>query len=326
MAARRHLFFVSFALLGLLTVTAFINCGPGEGSSSGGGSSQRVDPVAFFNTQVRPTFLSRCASCHDIPVRGGTAPLTIFDYATARVLLANGPAANNNAMMNKAQGLNHGGGNTCGSPTQPPCSQITAWWNAEFGGTFTGRYAGQVYYVTSRGVVDGWAVDAQNTGTALTVYFYDGAKPGGTLIGNAPANLAGPAGNFPGNHVFSYTLPANYRNGTARSLYVYIQETEDVLLQGTPLTYTAYTPRAQAFFTSNVLPQLNTQCGSCHQRDFNDAYNYLSSPLPNAGGTATNNVLITKGAGQSHSGGNRCGGINAGACAQIQEWWRREFQ
>ncbi len=246
-------------------------------------------------------------------------------------MLANGPAPNNNGLMNKVSGISHTGGNQCsGGLMASPCKEIVAWWNAEFGGTFSGRYVGQVYYVTSRGTVDGWVVDSQNTGLQLTAYFFDGALPGGTPIGTSVGNLSGPAGSYPGNHVFSYTLPPAYRNGTPHNLHVYIREAEgDFLLQGTPLAYTAYTPKAQAYFDSTVAPSLNSagQCGTCHTRGYLDSYNYLIDPLPSSGGTALNNTLINKGAGSvGHNGGNRCGGKNAGVCLLLQEWWRREFQ
>ena len=326
---RRFLYAGTFLLLATLTFAGFVNCSPGAQTGDGGSNGgARVDPLTVYNNQVRPIFQSRCIPCHDIPVRGGSAPLTIYDYALARNFLAEGPAANNNTLMNKTQGLSHGGGNICsGGINQPPCQQILAWWSAEFGGASTSRYAGQVYYVSARGQVDGYAVDTTNTALQLTVHFYTGPIDTGTFIGTSVANIAGPAGGYPGAHIFSYNLPAAYRNGTTRTLYVYLRESDgDTILQGTPLTYTAYTPRAEAFFNSNVLPALNNQCGNCHTRGYLDSYNLLAEPLPSSGGTAVNNVLINKGSGASHSGGNACGGRNSGACLQMQEWWRREFQ
>jgi hypothetical protein len=326
---------LTFLIVGLLTVTSYQNCGAmrsnqNSGSGGPGGSVVPGAGLQTFNTVTVPVLKRYCLPCHDLPANGGSAPLTIFEYATARQLLASGgQLADNNTFMNKVQGNAHTGGNRCVSGLdQSPCAEIIKWWESEFGTAVLTRFAGRAY-ISSRGIVNGFAVDTGDLAASAQVrLFVDGAVGIGTEVATLSANMPGYSG-YAGNHAFTFTLPAGFRNGTSHTLHAYVSATAGPqILQGTPVTFSAYTPTTAGlnFFSTTLGPALQNACGSCHNRTYNDAWDILIQPFPNAGGSPTNNLLIRKaGALESHGGGNRCGGINQGVCAQIQTWWDLEF-
>jgi hypothetical protein len=313
--------------------------GSSGGSPGGGGGGSCTtaacgNPVATFNTVVKPAFENRCRSCHNFIFQGGTAPVTIFDYDPAKAHLASGTSSSNNRLINKALGLaSHGGGNICTAGiAQTPCREILQWWETEYGRDASGQNIGQVTSITEMGVVNGWAVNAQNTAATMDVFISgDGPDGVGTplTVPALQANLAGNSG-YPGNHMFQFQLPAAFRNGQPHQLFVYVVVGgRKYSLQGSPASYTAFTPTAagMAYYNATVAPALTTNCGGCHSFAYNVLYAYLLSPLPSAGGTATNNFLINKmGGPATHSGGNRCNGSKANApCSLVAEWYRREF-
>jgi hypothetical protein len=74
---------------------------------------------------------------------------------------------------------------------------------------------------------------------------------------------------------------------------------------------------------------MTQSCAGCHPGEVNydNHYTLLIDAAPVNGGTATNNRLILKASGGlNHGGNNRCGNINAGICADLQQWWAAEFQ
>lgn len=95
--------------------------------------------------------------------------------------------------------------------------------------------------INSDGVATGWSRDPDTPNEPNSVHFYiDGpASQGGTYIGEALANFSHPDPNQNG-HGFSYSIPAQYRDGLNHSLYVYgIDKTGDLnkLLTGSPKTF-----------------------------------------------------------------------------------------
>lgn len=92
--------------------------------------------------------------------------------------------------------------------------------------------------INSDGEAIGWALDPDTPNEPILVHFYiDGpAGQGGTLIGDAVANLPRTDPNQNG-HGFSYSIPAQYRDGMNHSLYVYgLDKTGDLnkILPGSP--------------------------------------------------------------------------------------------
>ncbi len=285
----------------------------------------------YFATKVLPVFEGQCISCHNEPRFGGNGPLTIYTYIQMRVKLATGTSAFNNDLINKVQGLiSHFGNNQCNNGINaPPCSTITDWWQFEFQ-TQSSGIIGRVEQVSPLGQVIGWTLDTRNPTQTFNAVVYVGGPVGtGTLVGSYPANQPGLGGQGAG-HYFIFNLPNNLRDGQLRDLYVYGQSAVAAnVLQGAPVRFAAYLPRAaaQTYYESTVRPALQTSCGNCHGTpDYNSNYLSLVSPTPAEGATSSTNRLVQKPSGQiTHGGGTICANANAGPCALIQEWWRREF-
>jgi hypothetical protein len=81
--------------------------------------------------------------------------------------------------------------------------------------------------IDSNGNALGWTLDPDRGSQAIAVHFYvDGpAGGGGTFAGQTTANLSRPDVNqvtgYIGNHGFSFTVPAQYKDGLNHTLYVY---------------------------------------------------------------------------------------------------------
>lgn len=180
----------------------------------------------------------------------------------------------------------------------------------------------------STGRVFGWAVDKDDLTKQVVVKIYlDGDAASGTLVETDTANRSGSDGNHEGNHRFMFSVPESYRDGVAHDMNIYLELAgDDELLVET--TFTAYTPKAQAYYDANVKPKLDG-CKNCHTVQYDTQYGALISPAKHQGATAVKNELINKAGrlnGTAHSGGNFCNGIDNSPCAEIQEWWKREFQ
>lgn len=311
------------------------------GDDAGGGDAGGETGASVFASRVLPVFQAQCVSCHAdprIPVdtRG---PLTVYSYDKMRAFLADGEGSTNNALFDKVRGIaTHTGGNRCASgPTASPCKEIAAWWIAEFGedgdegGSGGSGSVGKISQVTSLGRVYGWAVDPADATAQVTVTFYvDGAKGQGTQVATTTANRSGADGNTPGDHAFYVDLPETARNGKARQLYAYVTiGGTDHLIGDAAYGYTAYsfTAAGRAYYEANVRGRLSG-CAGCHTVSYEQQFYSLIAPSPVEGGTATNNQLINKPAqanGVSHGGDQRCNGVNASPCSEIQQWWRTEF-
>lgn len=185
---------------------------------------------------------------------------------------------------------------------------------------------------TIQGKVQGWAMDHGKKDSILRVIFYlNGDATTGTYLGETVANvrLAGP---YEG-HFFDFQVPTELVDGRPHPLYIYAHEaTPENLIYPAPYSVVGYKPKAAAFYNEKVAPFLRTNnCVRCHQTAWTYEsvfYGPLTSPYPISGGTATNNIFYRKMSGDDgHNGGAYCnGGANADFCANIQAWWRAEFQ
>ena len=79
---------------------------------------------------------------------------------------------------------------------------------------------------TSCSAITGWAADSSASATTISVDIYSGS----TLLATLPANLAHAGLSIPGNHGFSYPLPASLQDGVSHSITVKYMGT------GTPLS------------------------------------------------------------------------------------------
>ena len=177
------------------------------GSVFGGSVSETHDWVSRMDTQIFQIF------DHELDTPGHLPTITDFYNAwIARGL----PAGGLEQILRKHQIL-------------PPSSPI-----------------GWLDNIDSNGNASGWTLDPDLGSQAIAVHFYvDGpAGGGGTFAGQTTANLSRPDVNqvtgYIGNHGFSFTLPAQYKDGLNHTLYVYgIDATGDpnVPLSGVPRVF-----------------------------------------------------------------------------------------
>ena len=129
--------------------------------------------------------------------------------------------------------------------------------------------SGAISFISDFGRVSGWAMDESLPSTTVTVEFYvNGSKGGGgTFAGSI--NATDFAQGIRNGHGFAYDLPAQFRTGSASSLYVYavLQGREVALANGT--LFAAYIPKAagQAYYESTLRPLLSSRCANCHGID-----------------------------------------------------------
>ncbi len=320
-----------------------VNVSGGGASSSNtthntGSNDSAVDGQTFYSNQIAPKIASSCVACHapifENPVI--TAPLSITSYSSAKTLLLDGDAQDNNIFYNKVSNRSgHTGGNLCDGQVDGICELLKQWWIKETGKDVKAEtLSGEVLAVSDMGRISGWAADPANSENRFDVeFFVNGDNVSGTFIGSTYANQVGFNGGVPGNHAFSYTIPEQYRNGTNYLLNAYlVSGSSYIRLAGTPRNFTLYAPRPEAvnYFQTTVMPRLNDRCIQCHVVSHDQFFNSLASPKPNNGGSVINNEMIRMplGAfdGKSHPGGNICGNQDSSPCREIQEWWRRQFQ
>jgi len=88
-----------------------------------------VEGYNYYVSTVQPLLQNRCASCHAIN----------YDQHYGSLISpspANGGSMTNNEMINMPSGnnmgVNHPGGNLCGSKDNSPCAELQLWWDLEF--------------------------------------------------------------------------------------------------------------------------------------------------------------------------------------------------
>lgn len=307
----------------------------GDDTNTGGDPS--FDGKAFFTATIDPLFEAKCGSCHapprDAPADPG--PLTIFNYDEMLKKLKDGTAPDKNALLDKMRNkVAHSGGDRCqGNNNVSPCTEVMEWYKGEFGegdGAGAGSGAGEVSSVSLTGRAVGWAINEDDPTAFVKVKLYvDGAKGAGTAQPEVLANMTGFDNGNGQKHAFATDLPLSFADGKAHKLYAYaLVGTTEVELKGSPLTFYAYQKQAdgQTFFNNTVKSKLESSCNGCHVNGYDDRWASLASPAPDQGGTRSNNQMVRKGAGlDNHGGGNKCGGVNSGVCADMQSWWDLEF-
>ena len=306
------------------------------GGTVGGPSPTAFNGEEYFLKNVEPVFQEKCGACHAPPRKmpATPAPLSIFAYERMIALLSNGASSGDNDLVNKMRARTaHGGGDMCQAGIEAtPCLEVVNWWKKQLGaGRGDFKTVGELKAVSDTGTVGGWAQDAAAGSTVLQIKLYVDAPSGQSQpVATITANKSGYG--YEG-HAFGDPLPPTAIDGKPHKVYGYaIVNNAEVPLIGSPLTYTAYKGSAngQQFFDANVKNAWINACGGCHggagAATYDQKFGQLLSPSKARGGTASNNVLVQKGAALiSHSGGNACGGANAGVCAQFQQWWTMEF-
>lgn len=219
--------------------------------------------------------------------------------------------------------------NTDAATTPDPNAPSATKPNSPAGTTLEGAITG----ISALGLIQGWAVNKSDLTKPVSIVIFSGENDStGVELANISAALTGFDNNYEGNHRFEYQLAPEYRDGTEHKLFVVMNEgPQEGPLTAAAKAYTSYTPKTagQQFYTANLQNTMQTNCGGCHPNEVNydNHYRLLIDKSPAEGGTATTNRLIAKASGGlNHSGGNRCGNINNGICAQLQQWWQREFQ
>src|SRR3989344_1778354 len=95
-------------------------------------------------------------------------------------------------------------------------------------------------------VLAGWAVDGDSPSQSLAIHIYldKSYAQGGQLIGYLTASIPRSDVNsvtqLPGDHGFEFTIPAQYKDGTTHSLYIYAidpQGGENPQLNGSPFPF-----------------------------------------------------------------------------------------
>lgn len=199
---------------------------------------------------------------------------------------------------------------------------------ADVGAKFSGQLNATLQYVGNLGTAWGYASDPLNPSNTLKIIFYiDGPVGVGEYAGETQANIASPGPNS--GHFFSFQVPAKFANVVEHVIYAYAVEARpEFLLSPGPLTYQAFTPKAEAVYNQQIKLFVQNNCTKCHNWTYNFLYSGpLLKPLPLKGGSPTNNIFIRKMSGLTgHNGGMFCGGVNDGICLEIQKWWDAEFK
>src|SRR5690606_19596246 len=119
---------------------------------------------------------------------------------------------------NKIKGAGHNlcFGDVNGSVS--PCLEFKAWVTLEFPLLADG-IAGAVVNISPTGVIRGWAMDPRNPAATISVFVYVNGPAGqGQLVQQVVANQSS-VDQFNG-HYFTVSLPAQYADGTMKSLYI----------------------------------------------------------------------------------------------------------
>lgn len=195
------------------------------------------------------------------------------------------------------------------------------------GQVIANRKVGDVGVVAPDGKIVGWALNPDRNKEAVTVRFFDRADATSPL-GEAKADQVGFDNNNEGDHAFGWQIPKELCDGASRELFVRVViggKEQNIGDQARAYSCFQQTAGGKEYFTTAVAPLLKA-CVECHQHTYEQAWGYLASPSPAAGGSATNNDFIRSPAAEiRHSGGKLCVDISTSPCKEIQEWWKKEF-
>jgi hypothetical protein len=208
----------------------------------------------------------------------------------------------------------------CAKPASEQTDSSLAVTN-DVGAKFSGQVVSELKYVSTLGEVWGVAYDPQNKSSTVKVIFYVDNEYAGETQANIKS-IGPEAGHF-----FSYKLPAKFADSRQRLIVAYaVEARSQYALYPGSLSYTSFTPKAEAFFNQKISGFVQSSCARCHTWNYMQLYSGpLMKPTPGRTGTAMNNTLISK-MSVTHNGNNFCNGINSGICADIQAWWRAEFE
>lgn len=292
--------------------------------------SNKISGQEFFLQTVVPVFnlCQRCHAAETIPVERDRGPISIFEYEPMLKML------NENKLLPMIRGTLEGRAHPVNDPclaglNSSPCKEVVRWWDHEFGDDPSKASErplidyGQIVSISSSGLVTGWALNPRALTETVTVRL----MVEGNLIAQVEANLDTFDADAPGPHGFEYSLPPNLKDGQRRQLIAQIIIDETLDLEGSPYSFASVpqNPLGKEFFDQNVNRLILANCG-CHGNslDYEFAWEKLVNPIPTEGGSATNNRLYLKAAGQTnHAGGNACS--NNGTCDAITQWWQQEF-
>lgn len=213
----------------------------------------------------------------------------------------------------------------CAKPASEESSSSVV--SNDVGASFSGQLVSELQYVSTLGEVWGYAYDPKNKSGSLKIIFYVNGPVGvGEYAGETQANVRSVGPNA--GHFFSYKLPARFADSRQRVIVAYAVEarSEYTLYPGS-VSYTSFTPKAEAFYNQRISGFVQSSCARCHTWNYMQLFSGpLMKPTPGRGGTATNNTFISKMSGATgHNGGSFCNGVNDGICVDIQAWWRAEF-
>lgn len=187
---------------------------------------------------------------------------------------------------------------------------------------------GELSGVSTTGRIYGFAYQKDRTDETIQVSVYVDNVAGAPVL-TLQANLPGFDNGIPGDHNFAADLPMVHRDGKAHKVYIVLESmTGERAITPTGFNFTAYAPKAagRQYYDATLRPLLQNRCVGCHQVNYEAHWANLLTPSPANGGTATNNLLFRKPAAvEAHGGGRICNNPTASPCAQIQEWWKREF-
>lgn len=313
--------------------------GTGTSGDKTGGSGGTTTPgspnfnsAAYFAATIEPMFKTMCQQCHNgprvqVPKLG---PQTIYSFAAMELKLKSAQTLEDSDLWRKVTNqVAHTGGNVCPAGAEgSPCKEIAEWYKGIFGGLGAGVF-GELVTARFDGTLTGWAINPADKKVSVEVEIYSGAPydQGGKLIGSAiKADKSGFDNGNGAIHAFGFKVPeVMIEHGKPAKLYGYaIINGEKKLFARAPKDATMYVPKARAFFDSSVAGGVGG-CAGCHGvSNYEKWYASLISPPPSNGGTAATNLFrLTTCGGNSHSGGNQCGGLAGGAT--IEQWWQAEF-
>ncbi len=218
--------------------------------------------------------------------------------------------------------------NNCSPSLNSSTSQSSEAGSANVSSSFSGQATAEILLVSNSGSIWGYAKDSLQAANILNVKIYiDGPVGQGQYAGSAVANQMSSGPNA--GHFFTFQLPSRFADGLQRQIYLYVNSEQPAYLLA-PMSFAAYTPKAELLFNQQIKTFIQTNCTTCHSGYWNYKTLYsgpLIKPTPALGGTATTNLFIKKMSGQvAHTGGRFCpNGVNDPICTEIQRWWVAEF-
>jgi Kelch motif len=144
--------------------------------------------------------------------------------------------------------------------------------------------------IDANGIAWGWTYDPDVPSQNNTVQIYaDGPAGSGTLIGtltaNSPRSDVNSAFSISGDHGFTFSIPANLKDGKQHQLYAYgIDLTGDAnfLLNGSPKSFTlgSISPNSPTPTTKSTRPSTSTRNATCYGGLCLPIKTWVAKPLP----------------------------------------------